>query len=102
MTSSVDYVHVNLLTFSVVRDRVEASGERSNTNEANKYDITLQSSWPTGHALRQFICGHVWPCLADIETSIALALNLHYLDLDQPVTLTAQDTLAMIPPISGG
>ena len=100
-TCTID-VQVNVLTFAVVRDRIQMSGYHSNTGESNMFCVSLHSSWPSANALRQFICSQLWPCLSDIESSIILALNLNYLDLDVPVNLNSQDNLALIPPISGG
>ena len=45
---------------------------------------------------------HQWPELQKFKRTFAIALNEEYLDLDSTVTLQAQDTLAVIPPISGG
>lgn len=96
-----DYVQLNILTFASVRDRLQ---EALNENEgANQLQVRLPSRWSSGADLRRYICQQLWPTLAEIEPSIALALNLQYVDLsDGPLTLTAADTLALIPPISGG
>ena len=103
MDTASDCVRVNILTFATVRDRLESAGCRSNTDELNKFRIALAPTWPSGQALRRHLCGQLWPVLADIEHSIALALNLQYIDLhDGPLTLTTDDNLALIPPISGG
>jgi len=45
---------------------------------------------------------HQWPELQKFKRTFAIALNEEYLDLDSTVTLQPQDTLAVIPPISGG
>ena len=45
---------------------------------------------------------HQWPDLQKFKRTFAIALNEEYLDLDSTVTLKSQDTLAIIPPISGG
>ena len=45
---------------------------------------------------------HQWPVLHKFKRTFAIALNEEYLDLDSTVTLKSQDTLAIIPPISGG
>jgi len=43
-----------------------------------------------------------WPELQKFKRTFAIALNEEYLDLDSTVNLQPQDTLAVIPPISGG
>lgn len=43
-----------------------------------------------------------WPELQKFKRAFAIALNEEYLDLDSTVILQPQDTLAVIPPISGG
>ena len=45
---------------------------------------------------------HRWPVLHKFKRTFAIALNEEYLDLESTVTLKSQDTLAIIPPISGG
>ena len=45
---------------------------------------------------------HQWPVLQKFKRTFAIALNEEYLDLESKVTLKSQDTLAIIPPISGG
>ena len=45
---------------------------------------------------------HQWPELQKFKRTFAIALNEEYLDLDSTVSLQPQDTLAVIPPISGG
>lgn len=107
--TSADYVQLNILTFAAVRDRLQDSSSSSNVNVAagdpgaNQFQVRLPSSWSSGADLRRHICRQLWPVLAEIEPSIALALNLQYVDLNGgPLTLTAADTLALIPPISGG
>lgn len=100
--TTFDYVTLNILTFAAVRDRLQAA-INNNNEEANQFQVCLPSSWSSGADLRRYICQQLWPTLAEIEPSIALALNLVYVDLkDGPLTLTSADTLALIPPISGG
>lgn len=101
---SINCVRVDILVFAAVRDRLLTAGCQSNTNESGKFQVSLPSSWPTGGHLRGHLCRQLWPVLADIEASMALALNLQYVDLtaDGPLTLVNGDTLALIPPISGG
>jgi len=45
-----------------------------------------------------------WPDLKKLKRSFALALNEEYLDTNQNSVISVQesDTLAVIPPISGG
>lgn len=102
-TTSSEYVQLNILTFAAVRDRLQASLGQDKEAANEGFQVRLPSSWSTGADLRRYICQQLWPTLAEIEPSIALALNLQYVDLkDGPLTLTAADTLALIPPISGG
>jgi molybdopterin converting factor small subunit len=37
-----------------------------------------------------------------IRNNLVLALNEEYVDMDAPLKLKATDTLAVIPPLSGG
>jgi len=102
-SSSTDLVEVNLLTFAVVRELLELAGFVPDSEDHSKYRVVLKASWTNARALRQFLCQELYPCLAEIESSIALALNMQYLDFnDGPLTLRAEDNLAFIPPISGG
>lgn len=101
--TSADYVQLNILTFAAVRDRLQDSSNVNGDPGANQFQVRLPSSWSSGADLRRHICRQLWPVLTEIEPSIALALNLQYVDLNGgPLTLTAADTLALIPPISGG
>ncbi|KAI2810944.1 hypothetical protein RDWZM_002216 [Blomia tropicalis] len=95
-------IKLNVLAFASVRDRLQASN-RLRGSDQNSFQCMISSTkWCNVRSLRQHLCHQVWPELSDIECSIALALNLCYLDLDQSIDLQSNDQLALIPPISGG
>lgn len=98
-----EYVPTVVLVFALVKDRLREAGIESNTNEVGRYHLQLPRTWSDGRHLRAHLCKVVWPTLADIEPIITLALNMCYLNLeDGNVQLSANDTIALIPPITGG
>ena len=64
--------------------------------------VALAPAYPTGAALLQHITTTALPALAPIAASLILAVNEEYVDFAAPIALSATDTLALIPPLSGG
>eukprot|EP00048_Salpingoeca_helianthica_P017786 m.238996 g.238996 ORF g.238996 m.238996 type:complete len:86 (+) comp22208_c0_seq1:3-260(+) len=67
---------------------------------ASEATLELPSS-ATGQELLQQLCTH-YQGLAVIQRNLVLALNEEYVDMESPLALRAGDTLAVIPPLSGG
>lgn len=85
-------VKVDILFFATVRDRLSKSQEK----------VTLPSNtWSSSAALLNHLCQHVYPCLQDLQSNLAVAVNEEYV-IDGEVTLVDDDRLALIPPITGG
>ena len=82
---------IKILFFAKAKDLIKQS----------EAEIDLPSAELTVNQLFEAI-EHQWPDLQKFKRTFALALNEEYLDLDSTVTLQPQDTLAVIPPISGG
>lgn len=97
-------VEVSILAFAGAKDLLRKSFEVNESNDCNNSEIrlTIPSYWSQAYDLRRFLCRNKWPQLERIEQNIAIALNLKYLPLDESVEINSGDTLALIPPISGG
>ena len=105
---TLNQVEVSILAFAGARDLLLQQHSRVNessndqSNNGGEIRLTLQSSWPRAYDLRKFLCQIKWPQLQPIEQTIAIALNLKYLSLNESVEINSGDTIALIPPISGG
>lgn len=90
-------VSIKVLFFASAR---EAAG-------VSEVDINLNGdddSPPTTASFRQFMANK-YPKLAEFildEESLTLALNEEYVPAGQTMSLNDGDTIALIPPISGG
>eukprot|EP01147_Barroeca_monosierra_P008102 gene8102-10108_t len=83
-------VEVNILLFAECKERAGTSSlELSLPSETCPKDIftTLTTRYPS---------------LKGVLSSVVLALNEEYIDMDSMIRLKESDTLAIIPPLSGG
>lgn len=105
MSSFGPTVPIKVLAFASARDRLVENGHSPDcAQDPSTYSVTVPSHFESTVHLRRFICQELWPCLGDIQQALALALNLVYLEIDEstPISLSSDDTLALIPPINGG
>jgi molybdopterin converting factor subunit 1 len=89
------FLKIHILFFASAR---EAAGDISTTT------IELSSNQATTKGIRQYL-SELYPRLADMvldEDNITLALNEEYVIRGQDLPLKDGDTIALIPPISGG
>jgi molybdopterin converting factor subunit 1 len=90
-----EFIKIHVLFFASAR---EAAGNISNTT------IELTSAQATTNGIRQKL-SQIYPGLASMvldEDNLTLALNEVYVVSGQDLPLHDEDTIALIPPISGG
>mmetsp|Transcript_18330 Transcript_18330/g.39922 ORF Transcript_18330/g.39922 Transcript_18330/m.39922 type:complete len:93 (+) Transcript_18330:122-400(+) len=90
-----DIVRIQVLFFASAR---EAAGDLSKTT------LELTTDEANTQSLRQKLAS-LYPKLAPMvedEDNLTLALNEEYVTKGQILSLKDQDTIALIPPISGG
>ena len=102
---------VKVLFFASSREAAECSSTDISVTSENRIgggggsnDATSSSSAPNTADLRR-ILADTYPKLAPLvmdEDSITLALNEEYVPAGEILPLKDGDTLALIPPISGG
>lgn len=88
-------VQIKVLFFASARQAAGGTGE---------IQMSLTAEQATTAALRHHLAD-IFPRLASMvldEDSITLALNEEYVDAGQVLNLKTGDTVALIPPISGG
>ena len=93
--SPTNMISIQVLFFASAR---EAAGNISSAT------IELSPDQANTQALRKQLA-ETYPALATMvldETNVTLALNEEYVTPDQIVPLKTGDTVALIPPISGG
>ena len=82
---------VKVLFFAKARELLDKESDNLFVEEKNYSGLELIT-----------VLEEKYPALLNLNRSFILALNEEYLEMDQSVTLTANDELAVIPPISGG
>ena len=90
-----DSVQIKVLFFASAREAIGGTAE---------LQLELPADAATTATLRQRLAKD-YPRLSSMvldEDSITLALNEEYVDAGQVLTLKTGDTVALIPPISGG
>lgn len=88
-------VKIKVLFFASAREAVGGIAE---------IELSLKAQHATTTGVRQMLAD-AYPKLATMvldEDSITLALNEEYVDAGQVLNLKTGDTVALIPPISGG
>jgi molybdopterin converting factor subunit 1 len=84
-------LQVKVLYFAQSRELVNASEE----------EFEFPAAALTGAELLERLLA-ARPGLAILRDALMLARNEEYIDMDGPTTLAAGDTIALIPPLSGG
>lgn len=88
-------VSVCCLFFASVRDRLDGKTQDNVRLPKNR--------WQDSRQLLDFLCCQLYPSLTDLKSSLALAINEEYaLEGAGEIVLQENDTLAFIPPITGG
>lgn len=88
-------VQIKVLFFASAREAIGGTAEIT---------LELPADQATTHSVRQRLAKE-YPRLSSMvldEDSITLALNEEYVDAGQVKNLKTGDTIALIPPISGG
>lgn len=85
-------VTVKILAFGAVRETVQFSEQ----------DLRIRSQWSGADELKKFLCTKLFPQLQQHSGSLILALNQNYLNGSETIVLNDLDTIALIPPITGG
>eukprot|EP00039_Didymoeca_costata_P026318 m.15633 g.15633 ORF g.15633 m.15633 type:complete len:91 (-) comp5458_c0_seq2:100-372(-) len=88
---SEEQVAVEILLFGAVREHF---------GEKNKF-ITLPFKKTTGKDLLAFLCTPL-KGLENYMEQLMLAINEEYVDLDSTISISVNDEIAIIPPLSGG
>lgn len=87
-------VKVTILYFASARDRLGGKSEEV---------VSLpDTTWKDCDELVSFLCSNICPEVSPLRDSLALALNEEYCLPGQNITLHDNDTVALIPPITGG
>lgn len=89
---SGDRVEVKILSFGIVREILQKDDET----------IVLRPNWTNSEELKDFLCEKHFPQLKEQKDSLVLALNEEFLFNSGGITLNRMDTIALIPPITGG
>ncbi|RWS09578.1 molybdopterin synthase sulfur carrier subunit-like protein [Dinothrombium tinctorium] len=86
-------VQIKLLLFAAAKERANGECERW---------LRLASKWRNDHELRDYICTQSLPALNEMKSTLALAINEEYCVNCDSIELKNGDTVALIPPITGG
>ncbi|RWS26891.1 molybdopterin synthase sulfur carrier subunit-like protein [Leptotrombidium deliense] len=89
-------VTVNLLLFGATKDLVNTG------NGSHELRVSLNNHWINDKQLLDYICVDLLPTLSEIKPSLALAVNEEYICNRNDILLRNDDTIAVIPPITGG
>lgn len=86
-------IPVTLLFFASVSESLQGKKEQQ---------LNLPTAvWPNPLSLLEYICEKEIPQLSPYKESLVLAINNEYY-LSGDITVSPGDTLALIPPITGG
>ena len=86
-------VQVTVLFFASVSESLQGKKEQQ---------LNLPNAvWPNPSSLLDYICDQQYPQLSVIKSSLVLAINQEYC-ITGEIHLESGDTIALIPPITGG